>query len=64
MGEGRSLVRNYLDAADTRATLAAVEALGGRVALRGDGPGLEATIHGLGLQGPSQSQIDVGNAGR
>jgi len=63
MGEGRSLVRNYLDAADTRATLAAVEALGGRVALRGDGPGLEATIHGLGLQGPSQSQIDVGNAG-
>jgi 3-phosphoshikimate 1-carboxyvinyltransferase len=54
-------VRNYLDAADTNSTLAAVEALGALVERRPDelvirGCGLR---HALELDGP----IDVGNAG-
>jgi 3-phosphoshikimate 1-carboxyvinyltransferase len=55
-------VRNYLDAADTNSTLAAVEALGARIERRGAG---ELTIHGVGLRGPQASQgpIDIGNAG-
>jgi 3-phosphoshikimate 1-carboxyvinyltransferase len=53
-------VTNYLDAADTRSSLAAVRALGARV--EQDGGGL--TIHGVGLRGPaSGAAIDVGNAG-
>jgi 3-phosphoshikimate 1-carboxyvinyltransferase len=63
MSSGRARVRNYLDAADTNSTLAAVEALGAR-AERGAASG-ELTIHGVGLRGPQESQdpIDVGNAG-
>jgi len=55
-------VRNYLDAADTNSTLAAVEALGARVERHGPG---ELTIHGVGLHGPREAggAIDVGNAG-
>jgi 3-phosphoshikimate 1-carboxyvinyltransferase len=55
-------VRNYLDAADTNATLAAVEAVGARVERRGAG---ELTIHGVGLRGaqPLERPLDVGNAG-
>jgi 3-phosphoshikimate 1-carboxyvinyltransferase len=53
-------VTNYLDAADTRSSLAAVEALGALVDRREDGmiirgPGLRAAAPG--------SAIDVGNAG-
>jgi 3-phosphoshikimate 1-carboxyvinyltransferase len=35
MGEGETTIKGYLDAADTRSTLAAVEALGARVDLTG-----------------------------
>jgi 3-phosphoshikimate 1-carboxyvinyltransferase len=54
-------ITNYLDAADTRSTLAAIRSLGARVeALDGE---LEVTGPGLrGARAPAQ-RIDVGNAG-
>src|ERR1700761_8630704 len=54
-------IRNYLDAADTRSTLAAVQRLGVIVEDRGE----ELVVRGCGLrnaQAPT-SPIDVGNAG-
>ena len=73
MGEGETAIEGYLDAADTRSTLAAVEALGATVtrpassphlgsdAGRMDGPGLR--VSGVGLRGASPAAVDVGNAG-
>jgi 3-phosphoshikimate 1-carboxyvinyltransferase len=63
MTSGPVRVRNYLHAADTDSTLAAVQALGAGVQ-RGDRLG-ELTIHGVGLRGPREldGPIDVGNAG-
>jgi 3-phosphoshikimate 1-carboxyvinyltransferase len=54
-------VRNYLDAADTRSTLAAVQKLGAIVEPRADG----LLIRGCGLRNalPQHGPIDVGNAG-
>jgi len=54
-------VRNYLDAADTRSTLAAVTQLGAIVERRGD----ELVIRGCGLRNAVApcEPIDVGNAG-
>ena len=54
-------VRNYLDAADTNSTLAAVEALGALVERRPD----ELVIRGCGLRHAVELDrpIDVGNAG-
>jgi 3-phosphoshikimate 1-carboxyvinyltransferase len=54
-------VRNYLDAADTRSTLAAVMRLGAIVEDRGD----ELVIRGCGLRNAMTptNPIDVGNAG-
>ncbi len=75
MGEGETSVSGYLDAADTRSTLAAVRALGatveeGGASLSGmprqsrpGAPGLELRIRGVGLRGPRPAAIDVGNAG-
>ncbi|MBA3809295.1 MAG: 3-phosphoshikimate 1-carboxyvinyltransferase [Solirubrobacterales bacterium] len=76
MGEGETVVEGYLDAADTRTTLAAVRALGARVEV---GPGPAGTdeawggpndpvdgplrIGGVGLRGAGSATIDVGNAG-
>jgi 3-phosphoshikimate 1-carboxyvinyltransferase len=54
-------IRNYLDAADTRSTLAAVQRLGAIVEDRGE----ELMVRGCGLrnaQAPT-APIDVGNAG-
>ncbi len=64
MAEGETEIEGYLDSADTRSTLAAVQALGAEV----DGvgvSGIEATIRvrGIGLRGARQTAIDVGNAG-
>jgi 3-phosphoshikimate 1-carboxyvinyltransferase len=60
MGEGETEIRGYLDAADTRSTLAAVEALGARV----DGsPAGGLRVKGVGLRGADPATIDVGNAG-
>jgi 3-phosphoshikimate 1-carboxyvinyltransferase len=77
MGEGETAIQGYLDAADTRSTLAAVEALGARVEIgpaaaagaheAGDGgggsAGVPVRIAGVGLRGPAPAAIDVGNAG-
>jgi 3-phosphoshikimate 1-carboxyvinyltransferase len=52
-------ITGYLDAADTRSTLAAVEALGARVEWRES----ELVVRGPGLRGPAPAGIDVGNAG-
>ena len=54
-------VRNYLDAADTRSTLAAVSQLGAIAEPRPD----ELLIRGCGLRNalPQRERIDVGNAG-
>src|SRR5690349_24078845 len=60
MGEGETEVSGDLDAADTRSTLAAVEALGARV--EGD-PAHGLRIQGVGLRGAGPATIDVGNAG-
>jgi 3-phosphoshikimate 1-carboxyvinyltransferase len=62
MGEGETRVEGYLDAADTRSTLGAVEALGARVETGAD-LASELRIHGVGLRGPAPARIDVGNAG-
>ena len=71
MGEGETEISGYLDAADTRSTLAAVRALGASVG--GVGPtAIESpiVIGGVGLSGPGPRPfdgtalpIDVGNAG-
>jgi 3-phosphoshikimate 1-carboxyvinyltransferase len=64
MGEGETKIYDYLDAADTRSTLAAVEALGARVAARETGNGsLAVEIDGVGLRDARPATIDVGNAG-
>jgi 3-phosphoshikimate 1-carboxyvinyltransferase len=62
MGEGETRIEGFLDAADTRSTLAAVAALGARVQ---EGPelGRGLKIEGVGLRGPRAAAIDVGNAG-
>lgn len=56
------VVRNYLDAADTSSTLAAVESLGALVERRAGG---ELVIRGTGLRNAQELDrpIDVGNAG-
>jgi 3-phosphoshikimate 1-carboxyvinyltransferase len=64
MGEGETSIEGYLDAADTRSTLAAVSALGAEV--EGvDAGGVEPTVRlrGVGLRGAASAAIDVGNAG-
>jgi 3-phosphoshikimate 1-carboxyvinyltransferase len=76
MGEGETRVEGYLSAADTISTLAAVRGLGAQVseAAAGDGgggewsggplhPGSTLRISGVGLRGPREAAIDVGNAG-
>src|SRR3954447_5701696 len=64
MAEGRSLVLNYLDSADTRSTLAAVTLLGARIEEEESrAGGLELAIRGIGLRRPGDGRVGVGNAG-
>jgi 3-phosphoshikimate 1-carboxyvinyltransferase len=77
MGEGETTIENYLDAADTRSTLDAVQALGAEVEIDRGGStdagknrgGAEMPIdgplriRGVGLHGARPAAIDVGNAG-
>jgi 3-phosphoshikimate 1-carboxyvinyltransferase len=67
MGEGETRIEGYLDAADTRSTLAAVEAIGAKVeagpTADSDPQSLEVRVEGVGLRGASSAGIDVGNAG-
>ncbi|HEU4462706.1 MAG TPA: 3-phosphoshikimate 1-carboxyvinyltransferase [Solirubrobacterales bacterium] len=60
MGEGATEITGYLDAADTRSTLGAVEAVGARVE---GSPADGLRIEGVGLRGAGPATIDVGNAG-
>jgi len=64
MGEGETTIEGYLDAADTRSTLAAVAALGAEVG-GADGASLATrlSLRGVGLRGAAPAEIDVGNAG-
>jgi len=63
MGEGGTMIEGYLDAADTRSTLNAVEEVGARV--EGDNTAIsdQLRVHGVGLRGAESAEIDVGNAG-
>ncbi len=79
MAEGETAIANYLDAADTASTLAAVQALGATVERQlpptgGErdatqrnppvaGGGLDLQVRGVGLRGARSAAIDVGNAG-
>ena len=64
MADGETTISNFLDAADTRSTLAAAGALGAEVAGVSE-QGIEGEIHvsGVGLRAPRPAEIDVGNAG-
>jgi 3-phosphoshikimate 1-carboxyvinyltransferase len=59
MSDGETVVRNYLDAADTRSTLDAIGQLGAVVTREGGA----LRIRGVGLRGAAPAGIDVGNAG-
>jgi 3-phosphoshikimate 1-carboxyvinyltransferase len=64
MAEGETAIEGYLDSADTRSTLTAIEALGAEVEGHSDGaiaPLLR--VRGVGLRGAQEAGIDVGNAG-
>jgi len=63
MGEGETAIEGYLDAADTRSTLAAVEGLGARVLGRAEKGQWRLYIGGVGLRGARAAEVDVGNAG-
>jgi 3-phosphoshikimate 1-carboxyvinyltransferase len=67
MADGESRISGYLDSADTRATLAAMRALGSGVeeAPSEASGAVDLDVHGIGLQGPAakSAAIDVGNAG-
>jgi 3-phosphoshikimate 1-carboxyvinyltransferase len=68
MSDYPTRVRNFLDAADTRSTLAAVGAMGALVEVHepgGSASGLEVVIRGAGLREAREPDgpIDVGNAG-
>src|SRR5262245_36681077 len=64
MGEGETTIEGYLDSADTRSTLAAVQACGAEVeGLEPAGIAPSLRIAGVGLKGAREASIDVGNAG-
>ena len=65
MCDGPTRVTGFLDSADTRSTLAAVEAVGAAVR-EGEADehgGLFVEVEGVGLRGARPARIDVGNAG-
>jgi 3-phosphoshikimate 1-carboxyvinyltransferase len=65
MGEGETAIGGYLDSADTRSTLAAIELLGAEVVGAGPRPiAPTLRIRGVGLHGPTSGiAVGVGNAG-
>src|SRR3954451_19879448 len=62
MGEGETEISGYLDAADTRSTLNAIEALGAEIWRKGPDRTI-LSVSGVGLRGARSARIDVGNAG-
>jgi len=66
MAEGQTLIEGYLDAADTRSTLAAIGRLGAQVEATAAGAAVVSprlAVRGVGLRGAATAAIDVGNAG-
>jgi 3-phosphoshikimate 1-carboxyvinyltransferase len=64
MGHKEIYVESFLDAADTRSTLSAVQAVGAEVELSKTGDDeLGVAIKGVGLRGAHSADINVGNAG-
>ncbi|MFL5908518.1 MAG: 3-phosphoshikimate 1-carboxyvinyltransferase [Solirubrobacterales bacterium] len=65
MADGPTRIAGYLDSADTRATLRAVEAVGAdvREGEADDRGGFFVEVEGVGLRGARPAEIDVGNAG-
>jgi 3-phosphoshikimate 1-carboxyvinyltransferase len=74
MGEGATAIEGWLDAADTRATLSAIQVLGAEVQELGPSSaagGSDLQVRGVGLRGPVErfadgaepAAIDVKNAG-
>lgn len=63
MGEGKAVIHGFLDAADTRSTLAATMALGAEVSLVKPADNTGLIVTGVGLRGARSAEIDVGNAG-
>ncbi len=63
MADDHSRVEGFLDSADTRSTLAAVEALGADVTAEPADGSMKLLIQGVGLRGAKPAAIDVGNAG-
>jgi 3-phosphoshikimate 1-carboxyvinyltransferase len=63
MGEGETRVFDYLDAADTRSTLWALQEVGVPFEHGGVDDYASLTIKGIGLRGGKSAEINVGNAG-
>ena len=65
MGEKdrKTELSGYLDAADTRSTLHAVQELGAQVHREGEDDYSSLHVTGVGLRGARSNDIDVGNAG-
>ena len=63
--DGPTRITGFLDSADTRSSLAAVEALGARVreGEADDHGGIFVEVEGAGLRGARPAAIDVGNSG-
>jgi 3-phosphoshikimate 1-carboxyvinyltransferase len=64
MADGQTAIEGYLDSADTRSTLTAIEALGAEIEGHSDGA-IAPLLHvrGVGLRGAQEAGINVGNAG-
>jgi 3-phosphoshikimate 1-carboxyvinyltransferase len=60
MGEGETEISGYLDAADTRSTLAAVEALGARVVAGSEQRTVAVPADWKGTRSPARSELGLG----
>jgi 3-phosphoshikimate 1-carboxyvinyltransferase len=64
MADEEMTISGFLDAADTRSTLAAVRSLGAEIeGVSAAAIGPEIRIAGVGMHGPRPTEVDVGNAG-
>jgi 3-phosphoshikimate 1-carboxyvinyltransferase len=63
MSEGDTMIENFLDAADTRSTLAAVGAVGASVESEAQPAAIRIGVRGPGLRNATSADVDVGNAG-
>ena len=63
MSEGDTMIENFLDAADTRSTLAAIGAVGASVESEAQHAAIRIGVRGPGLRNATSADVDVGNAG-